>query len=106
MQGGLLLVFFTGVSLTYGFKLNLIAVIIGENPLYGYVSSGAAYDVAYEKVRTIYPHLFVNATRYMIHKPGIYSCVDSAALMYSVAGEVSALLDTLVGFNIILCPGR
>lgn len=86
--------------------INLITVIIGQNPIYGYFTQNPAYDVAFDHLKMTYPELSRNVSRHLIYKPGMYICNDAAALMYSVAGEIYALLRKLEGFTILLSPGN
>ena len=88
-----------------GFHLNIIEVILGRNPLYGLAASAPAFDVAFERLKYIYPELTSNTSRYRIHNPQTLPCSDAAGLMLTVGAEVMDLVQRLTGFTVLISPG-
>jgi hypothetical protein len=88
-----------------GVAINIVTIIIGDNPIYGYFAQNPAYDVAFGHLEEKYPSLMKQTRRFLIYKPGLFACNDAAAMIYSVAGELDKLLRELTGFSILVSPG-
>ena len=93
------------VSLAFGFHLNIVEVILDQNPLFGLTAAAPALDVAFERCRDVYPVLMANTTRYRIYKPQNLLCVDAAGLVLSAGGEILDLVESLTGFTVFISPG-
>lgn len=88
------------------FQLNIIEVIIANNPVNGYRAIAPAFDVALNDMRLLYPNLFENVTVHRIYKPGNFTCPDAAGIMVSTAAEVWDVIRDHPGFHVILSPGK
>jgi hypothetical protein len=87
-------------------KINILAIIMDDNPVYGYPAQGPAFEVAFLHAMKKYPHSFQNASGTKIHEPGIRSCADAAALMPIAAAEVQASIEILEGFTVLIVTGN
>ena len=90
---------------TQAFRFNTIEVIVGNNPIYGYPVTVAAFDVAYARLLPLYPELLKNSTRNLFYTPGNQTCEQAGEDMNVLAGKIWELLGTTDGFNLILTPG-
>ena len=107
MEKFLLYVFCIGFSSTRGSYVSIITIVIGQNPMYGYYSSGPVFDIAFQTARERYPEMFANITQHTVYKPrNVSGCGDTGDMMFAVAGEVFQLLEGSKGFPIILSPGN
>ncbi|XP_055357694.1 atrial natriuretic peptide receptor 1-like [Paramacrobiotus metropolitanus] len=98
---------FTMFYMVHGFNVNLVTVIIGNNPIYGFYAQQPAYDIAYTELKKQYPLVFerYNLIRHLIYENGSYICDNAEAKMFTVAGELDRLIRELDGFTILLSPG-
>ncbi|XP_055331094.1 atrial natriuretic peptide receptor 1-like [Paramacrobiotus metropolitanus] len=87
-------------------NITIITVIIGQNPMYGYYSSGPVFEVAFDTVLQAYPQLAPNIHRHMIYSDkGIVGCGDTGDMMPAMAGEVVRIVSQTKGFTLLLSPG-
>ncbi|GAV02841.1 hypothetical protein RvY_13356 [Ramazzottius varieornatus] len=93
--------------LVSAFKLNIITVYTGQNPLYGYISTGPAYIAALERAKMIYPDVFHNSTLYTVYyNGGLISCADGAVQIIFMAGNITEILDRTEGFSVIYSSSK
>ena len=85
--------------------INVVIIIIGDNPAYGYYVQAPAYDASFTNLQLTYPNVTAKVNRYMIHKPGNFTCSEAAAVMTVVSGEIDVLIRQLNGTTIIISPG-
>ena len=99
-------------DLPVGIPIRIVNIVIGNNDLSGYITSSAAYDVAFEAGRRIYPDLMDNVNRITFYQPGPqvgdYSCADAGTLMGIL---VTALISNISyhdrdDFVVVLAPGE
>ncbi|GAV02832.1 hypothetical protein RvY_13348-2 [Ramazzottius varieornatus] len=84
------------------FKLNVITVYIGQNPLYGYLSTGPAYMTALQEAKLLYPEVYRNVTLHTVYYPGgLISCADGAVQTVLTAGSITEYLSRMTGFSVI-----
>ncbi|OWA51741.1 hypothetical protein BV898_16211 [Hypsibius exemplaris] len=84
-------------------------MVTSENPRFGLVPTGPAYDVAIERVKRLYPEalqVWNTIRRFQVSLPGIFPCDAASVEMHAVAGRMSSMLEQLEGFTILLAPGK
>ncbi|GAV08170.1 hypothetical protein RvY_17901 [Ramazzottius varieornatus] len=87
-------------------RLNIITVYTGQNPVYGYISTGPGAIAGLEKAAVMYPEVFRNYTLYTVYSPGgPIACADAALQMGFLAGNITDILERTTGFTIIYTPG-
>lgn len=86
-------------------SVNIVIVIIGDSPAYGYYVQAPAYEASFESLRLTYPELLGKINRHTFHKPGLYSCAEAAAMMPVISGELDVLIRRLNGSTILISPG-
>ncbi|GAU92505.1 hypothetical protein RvY_04580-4 [Ramazzottius varieornatus] len=87
-------------------RLNIITAYTGQNPVYGYVSTGPGAIAGLEKAAVMYPEVFRKYTLYTVYSHGgIISCADAAIQMGFLAGNITDILERNTGFTIIYTPG-
>ena len=89
-------------------KINLVFVT-SENPRFGLITSGPAFDVAIENMKRKFPEVLTQRNqiqRYEIYKAGIFSCDEAGVEMQFVAGQMANLIQQLDGFVVLLCSGK
>ena len=80
--------------------------MIGDNPVFGYRVQGPAFDVAFQRALRTYP-LLANTTRLTIHRPGMISCPDAAAVLPLEAAQAELQwFRKLDGFTVIVTAGK
>ncbi|OWA51740.1 hypothetical protein BV898_16211 [Hypsibius exemplaris] len=82
-------------------------MVTSENPRFGLVPTGPAYDVAIERVKRLYPEalqVWNTIRRFQVSLPGIFPCDAASVEMHAVAGRMSSMLEQLEGFTILLAP--
>ena len=91
-----------------GIRINIILVIIGDNPVYGYSVVSPAFDVAFARALALFPDTFAdnNISMHTVYEPGGYSCAEAEALMPILAAKVQDTIYRLGGFNILVSPGE
>ena len=85
--------------------VNVVIIIIGDNPAYGYYVQAPAYDASFARLQFTYPDVIAKVNRYMIHKPGNFTCGEAAAEMTVASGEIDVLIRRLNGTTILISPG-
>ena len=86
-------------------RLNIIILILGEDPNYGYYDTGPMYDVAFRHVDQMYPGLFANTTRHVLYQRNVVECSSAAANMVELVGKVMDLVDHFNGPTVLFSPG-
>ncbi|GAV00671.1 hypothetical protein RvY_11489 [Ramazzottius varieornatus] len=86
-------------------QMNIIILILGEDPNYGYYSTAPMYDVAFQHVGQIFPGLFANTTRHVLYKKNVLDCSSAAANMVELMGQVVARVDHSSGPTVLFSPG-
>ena len=59
--------------------LDICVVVVGDAPLFGHVASSAAYDVAVERARQLYPRVFRDVRYQTFYQPGVYQTCEQSA---------------------------
>ena len=90
-----------------GTVINLVTVTNAENPRYGLIATGPAYDVAIARAIQRFPDALNGLNvirRVQVITPGVAPCDDSGATISITAGQMSRALSELEGFTVLLCP--
>ncbi|XP_055335967.1 atrial natriuretic peptide receptor 2-like [Paramacrobiotus metropolitanus] len=87
--------------------IQVVSVIIGDNPVYGYAISRAAHETAVEDVRGDYPRVFANFSWIYFNHTGNYSCVEASE---EIIVKISEVYNESVQFppsgpRILMAPG-
>ncbi|GAU89536.1 hypothetical protein RvY_02078 [Ramazzottius varieornatus] len=85
--------------------INIVILILGEDPSFGYYATAPMYDIAFERAARMYPSLFPNTTRHVLHQKNVRDCASAAANMVDVAGKMMDLVDRQEGLTILMSPG-
>ena len=93
------------VPIVVELPINVVIIVIGDNPAIGYYVQAPAFDASFENLQLTYPKILAKVNRHMIHKPGNFTCIEAAALMNSAAGEAYKMILPLSGTIILISPG-
>ena len=85
--------------------VNIVVIVIGDNPSYGYSIQAPAYDVLFANLQAKYPVTFRNVNRRLIYKAGSFTCYEAGVAMLTVAGELSFSIQRSTGLTIVISPG-
>lgn len=86
-------------------RLNIIIIILGEDPNYGWYATGPMYDVAFQHVGKLYPGLLNNCTSHILYQRNVTDCSAAAANVVAVTGQMFGFVSGNNDTTVIFSPG-
>ncbi|GAV06580.1 hypothetical protein RvY_16546 [Ramazzottius varieornatus] len=88
------------------YPLNFITISTGDNPIFGHTTSEPGFLAAYNRLKPLYPEIFMNSTWHSFYYPGgNIPCADAAIQMEFIAGDIYDQMKNVSGFTILLSTG-
>ena len=85
--------------------VNIVILILGEDPSFGFYATAPMYDIAFEQAAQLYPALYSNTAKHVLYQKNIRDCASAAANMIDVAGRMFDLVNRQNGLTVLLSPG-
>ncbi|GAV02751.1 hypothetical protein RvY_13277 [Ramazzottius varieornatus] len=85
--------------------INIVILVLGEDPSYGYYATSPMYDLAFRRASTMYPELSARTRKHVLYQKNVKDCAAAGADMLDVAGKLFDLLDSHDGPTVLLAPG-